>query len=987
MADYRDIGALQSGGRDIGALQRATLVELSGTDSNAPVDTASLALTISLSGTDSNTPVDTANLTATQPFRAETLGLASGLRDFRTWAGSSDRQPIALLHVRPVRIISRWSLSSGAVYVAPVEYSYAGSARDVVSVASLDETLRRVETLAQCLATEGTYFYDIDAASASARWDDGVSQWDDGVRWDQFRGLYVHLTDDASPKNTTVLASFGVWFSTRSRIDGRPINVPTLGDDALARVAIAAPFAWTTSSNITGWDESALVSTTLAQDTAEYRGQAESAKLTISGLTTRARVSLALGGECVAGARYRFSGSYRASVGTDDHIYPAILVYDLTSAAAFLENGRDLAGANMLQLKRAAGEWRRFTFDFLVPASASVQVSFGAVSATGAAGSGEIWFEDIRLQPVFRYESPEPRLLSSSVPEVQQATTDHLFGGKTIGIGETTFANADGDPEEAFYTLSLVGGEQRLYIGGAFRNGQLLPFDNFRQSFAGIARRVTATDEEFACDLEDVRTFYHLSVPLRVFSVIDFETMDPSISGVSRPLLFGSKTNITPRRYATSPTTGYGSYEVCDVTDAPNGIAGISAVYAYASEQDARDLNTARRMLLVSGTDYTPSIATGRLTITEDVRFIEVGANNRFLDFSDGVTRQAAVAAGLYTPRTLAVALEVAMNAVSSGITVTYSNTSWRWVITKASGTLSLLAKTGAAADAGLWKDLGFGRDADLSGALQYVGPEALFKGAGTHVIRVDASGIRDDASGTYTGTPNAVIQLGPDLVRFLWVRILGLPASRIDNASFTAARTTAPYALAAWIGEPISTQEIFETIEASCMADIVIDGAGVIRFTPYTRATGTVQSLKDSDIWDWSMTQDTDDVYAELRVLHSQDPSLGTWASRYESAAAAAMQYARPDTREIKTWLASSVDAQNVATMTSRWSSSARRVATFRCSGSLLEERVGSKVRITRGRALSPDGALSARVFRITALGYDLNGDCTVSAIDDDDE
>lgn len=918
-------------------------------------------------------------------FRAETLGLASGLRDFRTWAGSSDRQPIALLHVRPVRIISRWSLSSGAVYVAPVEYSYAGSARDVVSVASLDETLRRVETLAQCLATEGTYFYDIDAASASARWDDGVSQWDDGVlRWDQFRGLYVHLTDDASPKNTTVLASFGVWFSTRSRVAGRPINVPTLGDDVLARVAIAAPFAWTTSSNITGWDESALVATTLAQDTTEYRWQAESAKLTIAGLTGTSLVTVALGGECVAGARYRLSGSYRAD-DTDDHIYPAVRVYDLTGSAAFTENGRDLTGSAALRLRRTAGEWRRFTFDFLVPPSAAIQLAFGALSSTGAAGSGEVWFEDIRLQPVFRYESPEPRLLSSSVPEVQQATSDHIFGGKVIGAARTTFTNADGDPEDTFFTLSVIGGEQRLYSGGAFRDGQMVPFDNFRQSFAGIARRVTATDEEFACDLEDVRTFYHLSVPLRVFSVIDFETMDPSISGVSRPLLFGSKTNITPRRYATSPTTGYGSYEVCDVTEAPNGIAAISAVYAYASEQDARDLNTARRMLLVSGTDYTPSIATGRLTITEDVRFIEIGANNRFLDFSDGVTRQAAVAAGLYTPRTLAVALQAAMNAVSSGITVTYSNTSWRWVIEKASGTLSLLAKTGAAADAGLWKDLGFGRDADLSGALQYVGPEALFKGTGTHVIRVDASGIRDDASGTYTGTPNAVIQLGPDLVRFLWVRILGLPASRIDNASFAAARATAPYALAAWIGEPISTQEIFETIEASCMADIVIDGAGVIRFTPYTRATGTVQTLKDSDIWDWSMTQDTDHVYAGLRVLHSKDPSLGTFYSREDSNAEGAMQFARPDTRDITTYLSSSVDAQNVATMTQKWTLAPRRVAHFSCSGSLLEAKVGDKVRITRSRALSADGTLASRAFRIIAIGYDLNGDCTVSAIDDE--
>lgn len=45
----------------------------------------------------------------------------------------------------------------------------------------------------------------------------------------------------------------------------------------------------------------------------------------------------------------------------------------------------------------------------------------------------------------------------------------------------------------------------------------------------------------------------------------------------------------------------------------------------------------------------------------------------------------------------------------------------------------------------------------------------------------------------------------------------------------------------------------------------------------------------------------------------------------------------------------------------------------------------MGDKVRITRSRALSADGTLASRAFRIIAIGYDLNGDCTVSAIDDE--
>jgi len=56
--------------------------------------------------------------------------------------------------------------------------------------------------------------------------------------------------------------------------------------------------------------------------------------------------------------------------------------------------------------------------------------------------------------------------------------------------------------------------------------------------------------------------------------------------------------------------------------------------------------------------------------------------------------------------------------------------------------------------------------------------------------VTCDMEGYQDDAYGTYTGTPNALIENPSDVIRHFMVTSMGMPASEVDNSSFGSART-----------------------------------------------------------------------------------------------------------------------------------------------------------------------------------------------------
>lgn len=106
---------------------------------------------------------------------------------------------------------------------------------------------------------------------------------------------------------------------------------------------------------------------------------------------------------------------------------------------------------------------------------------------------------------------------------------------------------------------------------------------------------------------------------------------------------------------------------------------------------------------------------------------IVLTSSNNKLDFNDGGGEEnATIAAGVYKdPHQLAEAIQTAMNTLSSGFTVTYSDTTGKFTLVKASGTFSLLWNTGANTAQTIGTKLGFLVAADDSGVLTYTSDNA----------------------------------------------------------------------------------------------------------------------------------------------------------------------------------------------------------------------------------------------------------------------
>ena len=107
---------------------------------------------------------------------------------------------------------------------------------------------------------------------------------------------------------------------------------------------------------------------------------------------------------------------------------------------------------------------------------------------------------------------------------------------------------------------------------------------------------------------------------------------------------------------------------------------------------------------------------------------IEITSTTEVIDFDiGGGALAASVAVKIYkTPHELASALQTAIQAAGgTGVTVVYSNTTGKFTIAKASGTLSLLWNTGTNTASTIGTKLGFSVAADDTGSLSYVADSA----------------------------------------------------------------------------------------------------------------------------------------------------------------------------------------------------------------------------------------------------------------------
>lgn len=908
------------------------------------------------------------------------LGLAAGLPTLLDLVGQSASEKRVLVELRPGRVVEGWSAYSGATYVAALQETFDGVNLDVVAVQTLlDSGLTRAEDLVSCVAAAGTFFYDPDITTGPARWDDGVTHWDDGVTtWDQFPFLYVHLFNDANPAITTVVAFFLLTFGTVGSVQ------PNLGADKLTNGGFES---WASSTDANNWTETPGAAITVNQETTiVYRGTSV-LRFTATAAANGDSATERQDATTVSGMLYRLSFAYQTDPGNPQGLDLRVRVHNQADGTANLQaDGRSFAASPVsLPLPPTGGEWKRAVFDFRAQWT-TTRLIFSLENNTGSAATGRAYVDDVSIRRVWRYNYYEPRV--SAAPGSESGANDVFFGGDRIGQGAIRLIDADALLEPLLADLDILYKEGRTYSGGAIEDGSEVPFEESRRGFTGLVQDLGTSNKEATLDLQDLRAFFHRDLPERVNNDADSPGLDPNIRGKSRPLLFGQKANITP--YRISKAGDYGVYEIADCLKSPAGIKAIDAVYSYADSDAAGLLDTTRRLTLSAGTDYSADLANGQFTVLRDVQLIEITTEETRLDFNDGSVRAAILTPGFYVPASLAAHVQTQMRAVGAGdLNCTHADGTHKITISKGAGSLSLLIKSGTNAAISAWKKLGFDPSADKSGSLSYVADSVIFTDADKqHLLRIDAQGYKDDAAGTYTGSANALVVLGPDLIRLLTVRWLGKALSALDATTFASARTVCPEPMAFLLKDPTSTKAIFDTIALTNLAKITIDGTGTIFYDPLVDALpASAPALIDND-WladTFEMGLAVTDLYTTVIVTYDEDPTLGTKPTRTLTDESVALRYGRAETRTFNTYLKNLGDA---ITLTSRLLALAKtpgRTINGSVKIRLLDARTGQKARVTKRRGLDATGALTAVAFRILSQANSYrDGVSAVSLVED---
>jgi len=102
-----------------------------------------------------------------------------------------------------------------------------------------------------------------------------------------------------------------------------------------------------------------------------------------------------------------------------------------------------------------------------------------------------------------------------------------------------------------------------------------------------------------------------------------------------------------------------------------------------------------------------------------------------------------------------------------------------------------------------------------------------------TNLITADIDGYQDDASGSYTGTPGALIERPDCVLRHLWCEILGAPSGDIDLTTFDAAGlfySTYSYAFSLVIDKPILAADLLMRLALQCRSRFLVTPYGIAK-------------------------------------------------------------------------------------------------------------------------------------------------------------
>lgn len=888
------------------------------------------------------------------------LGLRSRLLPMTDLLARSYGQKHAFIELRGSKVITGWSVVSGAIYQATMTETFEGRRLDVVSLRTTDEVFRRVQSQTEMAA--GTYYFDSEVASL----------------------VYAWATDSSSLAATDVQGIFGFYLGTCNVVQ------PTLGASLLVDGGLES---WTSSTNLTNWTEETIGTgggNAPTQETSVVYAGSNSVRLdgTFNAAGGRGimQTTTAAGGASsgITNKVYRLSGAYRTPADIPDGLAAAIQVqmgvYYATS------DGRDWTTTDTkLSLTPTGGAWARFAFDYMVQSNGHHVVRAMAYS-TRAVRSSAIYFDDLRLSRIYRFELHPPRVALDSVPRYQEGRTGIFFDRWTSGGGTLTLLNADGFLESLLGSFDWINQEVYIRIGGRFPDGgnEILPEDQLTRRW--FVRRVDVTDDRAVFQLEAPRSIFRERIPPRNYNSQDFPDVATIDIGRPRPLVFAAGIpNVRPAGVALDATTGYRSYELYDPqymlrTD----VFGTRVHFTYVTEEDA-DKGVGNFLQTIS---FSTDVPNAQIEPASDVQIVKIEAGiNDLIDFDEGgAALVATVAPGLYVPEyslsaALSAAVKAALDAAGGTYTVDYSDTTHKWTITKDGGGTLNLRLTSAAPnrDRSIMPTLGFTGRVDLTGATTYTGDTAVFTDPDVqHIVRVTTAGYLDDGAGTYTGTAGSVTIHRPgDVMYFLLRQVLGVDPNLIDTASLAACRTgTGDKPMYVYIGGLQSGGaasdtahefgQVVEWLENSSGVELLLDGPTFVFRIRDNSTPANVVDLYDRDFLSFDSWLDYDDMASTVRLESYQNPSTGQVGTVETSTNMAMLRLGRPVTKVVTTYFATLADAQD---MLDQWVANTinpRRRFRFRVKGRLLKKIVGDKVRINRTKFMGRTDAAPSVVARI---------------------
>lgn len=918
------------------------------------------------------------------------LGIRSGLPTLKDQLKQGVQKRVVLARaLGGIQVKAGWEVHSGSIYKAPFGYAMFGVPSDVAMVTTTErrDGLGRAESIA--VMSSGTYYYDpLTPGINTLSWDDPAHSWDEsGLTWDDYGTLYVHL-GGTNPATTIVMAHVWLFVASRSAV------FPTLGSDYLAAQGnfeewvASAPVGWTITPAAGGGSSQETGTTYLGTSALRLTATASSAAVPVSAVISISNST------SVVGQYRRVSGFYMTDASNPSGLHANLRVGIGSNYG--MEDGRDTTtGTNGLDLEAGGGEWRHFVYDFRVwDAASNIDVRVALRNSSGGSVTGGVIFDGIEVRWISRYETYQPRLGQGGGAEVQAATNDVFFGGKQVSLGTATITNGDGELDAPFAELDWEGRYVMMDLAGDDGSDGRTSISDTDRVFFGTATAAALNDAAFALSAEDIRTKLH-DHPVLSSSYAPGGSIANSLIGTYKPWLFGTVSGITPGRISKTSTSN-GVYEIADCTYAPNGIVAISAIYLYLDQAAADREDTSLAIELIgAGSHVTTDLATGQFTASTSLKAILLDGTNEWLSFDVGSGLvYARVWSGtpiVKTPVQLAAAVQSAMNTAASvsDIEVAWLDSDKKFRIAKSAGTLSLRTDDASAANSArprgssMWPTLGYATNADKTGSLSYTADTAVYVEANdldAAVLRVNATGYKDAALGTYTGTANATIEKGPDVLHTIIYALMRLRSGLIDTGTFEAARTTASAPLAVYVKDNMPIRQLMDMLERSTYSDILVrnvagtqGGLGmVITYQPYTEgaATGEVE-LFARDFISYETARGVDDVYATVRVKYAQHPSTKVWQVRTATESGPGTRYERDETREFETYLRDSADAQALAINLMNLAKVVRVRPKATVRAALLRSMVGDKAVMTRPRAGARGGALVAVRHRILGVRH----------------